>query len=410
MKILKSKLNGKIKLCPSKSYAHRYLIASMLSKGKSIISNVDMSDDIKATLSCIKSYDRKYEIDGDRVIFYEDDKIFKNKRIDEGSVIFNAIESGSTLRFFLPLAVHKYKDVLFTGSKKLMERGVGVYEKILTKVYFDKRENEIALYGDIEPDEYIIPGNISSQYATGLLFLLPLLKKNSVIKIVGNLESKNYALITLDVLHQFGIDIDIGNQTIFDKNVNLVSFNIGGNSEYKATDKVVEGDYSNAAFIDAFNYFGSSISIDGLNKNSMQGDKIYKEYFEKLDKNYCTLDISDCIDLGPILMAFATLKNGAHLMGTRRLKIKESNRANVMAEELNKFGADIEIDDNDIYINKTELHSPNEILSSHNDHRIVMALTLFSTMFDIEISGENAVNKSYPSFFEDLNGVGLNIL
>ena len=280
----------------------------------------------------------------------------------------------------------------------------------MTKVYFDKRDEEIALYGDIEPDEYIIPGNISSQYATGLLFLLPLLKKNSVIKIVGNLESKNYALITLDVLHQFGIDIDIGNQTIFDKNVNLVSFNILGNSEYKATDKVVEGDYSNAAFIDAFNYFGSSISIDGLNRNSAQGDKIYKEYFEKLDKNYCTLDISDCIDLGPILMAFATLKNGAHLTGTRRLKIKESNRANVMAEELKKFGADIEIDDNDIYINKTELHSPTEILSSHNDHRIVMALTLFSTMFDIEISGENAVNKSYPSFFKDLNGVGLNIL
>ena len=410
MKILKSKLNGKIKLCPSKSYAHRYLIASMLSKGKSIISNVDMSDDVKATLSCIKSYGRNYEIDGDKVIFYEDDKILKNKRINEYPILFDAFESGSTLRFFLPLAIQKFKDVTFRGSSKLIERGVGVYEKILNKVYFQKNKVEIDAYGEIIPGEYIIPGNISSQYVTGLLFTLPLLKKNSVIKIVGNLESKNYALIALDVLSQYGIDIDIGNQTIFDKNVNLVNFNISGNCEYKASEKIVEGDYSNASFVDAFNYFGSSIEIDGLNKNSVQGDKIYKEYFEKLDKSFCTLDISDCIDLGPILMAFATLKNGAHLTGTRRLKIKESNRAYVMAEELKKFGADVEVDDNDIYINKTEIHSPIEILSSHNDHRIVMALTLFSTMFDIEISGENAVNKSYPSFFKDLNGIGLNIL
>lgn len=406
MKIFKSKLNGKIKLCPSKSYTHRQLIASMLSKNETIVSNVDMSDDIKATLSCIKSYVRDFTIENDKVIFKKTDGI-KNKLKEKNNICFNANESGSTLRFFFPLALQKFQNATFFGSSKLIERGINIYEQILPNINVVKEEKKIIAIGSINPGNFNIQGNISSQYITGLLYTLPLLQNDSEINIVGDLESKNYILMTLDVLNKSNIQIDIGNQNIYDKNAVLTNFKIKKMQEYDTKDAIIEADYSNAAFIDAFNYFDNNIVLDGLKEDSIQGDKIYKEYFEILNKKYETIDISNCIDLGPVLMAFATLKNGVHITGSRRLKLKESDRANAMACELKKFGAKVCVEENDIYIEKTNLHSQNEMLLSHNDHRIVMSLSLFSNLFDIEIEGEKAINKSYPSFFSDLMKIGL---
>ena len=211
--------------------------------------------------------------------------------------------------------------------------------------------------------------------------------------------------MTLDVLKNYGINIETNIYKQLDEN-HKIYFKINGNQKYFANDFSIEGDYSNAAFIDAFNYFDNEITLNGLNPSSLQSDKIYKKHFEALNKGSAIIDISNCIDLGPILITFASLKHGAKFINTERLKIKESDRGNVIANELKKCGADIEVYDNEIIINKKELHKPNATLYSHNDHRIAMSLSLLSTLFDIEIEGSECVSKSYPGYFDDLKKLG----
>ena len=403
--IKKSKLKGNLTTRPSKSFAHRYLIASALSENESIISNVDFSNDIIATLNCIHAYGKKHFREFDKHIVRFDPKTIKNI-----SPTFDCNESGTTLRIFMPIALQKYEKASFIGSDRLIERGVDIYEKIFKYVRFYKNKFNIETNGIINAGKYELPGNISSQYISGLLYALPLLESDSEIKLTTNLESKNYVLMTLEVLNNYGIKIE-SNVDLFKDclNTSNLIFKIKGNQKYVSKDFSIEGDYSNAAFIDAFNYFGNEISLNGLNPLSLQSDKIYKEHFETLNKNNATIDISNCIDLGPILITFATLKNGARFINTGRLKIKESDRGNVIAEELRKCGADIDVLDNEIIVNKKELQKPITTLYSHNDHRIAMSLSLLSTMFDIEIEDSECVKKSYPGYFEDLKHLGASI-
>ena len=178
---------------------------------------------------------------------------------------------------------------------------------------------------------------------------------------------------------------------------------------YKSSDYSIEGDYSNAAFIDAFNYLGSNIEISGLNDNSIQADKIYREHFKKLNEGFANIDISNCIDLGPVLITMAFLKHGAKFTGTKRLKIKESNRGEAISSELKKCGAKIDILDNEIIVNKSNLSKPSSSFDSHNDHRIAMSLSLLSSEFDIVIENSECVKKSYPEYFEDMRMLGANI-
>ena len=306
---------------------------------------------------------------------------------------------------FIPIALQKYENTSFIGSDRLIERGIDVYENIFKYVRFDKSKYEIKTKGLINSGKYELPGNISSQYISGLLYSLPLLNGDSEILINTNLESKNYILMTLDVLNNYKICIE---SNIYN-NQNNVYFKIKGNQKFIANNYSIEGDYSNAAFIDAFNYFDNNIELKGLNVNSLQSDKFYKDCFEKLSNDFCEIDISNCIDLGPILITFAALKNGARFINTKRLKIKESDRGNVIAMELRKCGANIEVLDNEIIVNKKELHSPDATLNSHNDHRIAMSLSLLSTIFDIDIEEFECVSKSYPGYFDDLKSLGSNI-
>ena len=403
VKIKKSKLKGSLTTRPSKSFAHRYLIASALSDSESTISNVDFSNDIIATLNCIHAYGKKHFREFDKHIVR-----FTNESTKNFNPTFDCNESGTTLRIFMPIAMQKYEKTNFIGSDRLIERGVDIYEQIFKYVRFYKNKFNIETNGLIDAGKYELPGNISSQYISGLLYALPLLNGDSEIKVTTALESKNYVLMTLEVLKNYGIKIE-SNIDLYkndnESNQNL-TFKISGNQKYVAKDYSIEGDYSNAAFIDAFNYFDSEITLNGLNPHSLQSDKVYKEHFESLNNANATIDISNCIDLGPILITFATLKNGAHFINTERLKIKESDRGNVIAEELRKCGADIEVLDNEIIVNKKELHMPTTTLYSHNDHRIAMSLSLLSTMFDIEIEDSECVNKSYPGYFDDLKSLG----
>ncbi|MBQ8206221.1 MAG: 3-phosphoshikimate 1-carboxyvinyltransferase [Bacilli bacterium] len=390
----KGVLNGVISAPPSKSYSHRYIIASLLSNDKCEVSSLFYSDDIEATLSCVEAFGGKYEKLNDKVIIHGNNNIINNP-------VFNCNESGSTLRFLIPIALSKYDNVTFVGTERLISRGIDIYEKIFISqnIKTFKTNTTINIQGKLKAGIFDVDGSVSSQYITGLLFALPLLDGDSVINIIPPINSKEYIEMTLDVLNKFNIKYERNNNSI----------KIFGNQKYIGIDSVIEGDYSNSAFLDAFNYMSCNVKINNLNPFSLQGDKIYTNYFKKLDKEYCELDISNCIDLGPVLFAFAALKHGGKFIGTSRLRIKESNRDLAMKNELAKVGVEVVVNDNDVIVKKSLLLKPTIPFDSHNDHRIVMALSLFLTQFDIQINNANAINKSYPHYFKDLEKLGVDV-
>lgn len=388
--ILKSYLSGTILPPPSKSYSHRYIIASMLANNLSNISNIVFSEDVLATLNALPFFNKNYEMNGKSILIYPQ----KNDLFP----IIDANESGSTLRFLIPIFLTKYDEVIFKGSERLLSRGVKIYEELFKKlnISFNYQEKSLRIKGKLKAGNFIIDGSISSQYISGLLFALPLLKEDSTIQINPPFYSKNYVDMTLNVLKQFHINI------LQNENMYIIK----GQQKYIACNCEIEGDYSNAAFLDAFNYFNHSIHLLSLNPFSLQGDKIYQSYFNILNQENATIDLANCIDLGPILIAFAALKNGATFIHTNKLKIKECDRGEAMKEELAKIGSNIEILEDQIIVYKSSLHAPNKPFLSHNDHRIVMALTLISSLYDIQILNASAINKSYPNFFKDIQLLG----
>lgn len=393
--ISKSIAKGKIKAQPSKSYSHRLLIASALSNEDSIVNNVVLSHDVYSTLECLSALGYKIDINDDSVHINKGDSQLPDE------IRLRCGESGSTLRFFIPIACTTGKKLIFEGEERLIARGIGPYEEIFKQqgIKYEIKEREIIIEGKLKSGTFNSVGNISSQFITGLLFALPLLEGNSEIVLTTELESKNYVDITLDVLKQAGINI-----ITFDN-----KYIIEGKGKYLGGTYIVEGDYSNAAFIDSFNYLNGSVEIEGLNENSKQGDKVYKKLFEQLNEKYQTIDVSNCIDLGPILFVFAGIKHGAHFTNIARLRIKESDRVGALKEELIKCGIEVIEKENDVYIYNQNLHAPTEEFYGHNDHRIVMALSVLSTVLGGTIDGTEAVRKSYPYFFYDLEELGIEV-
>ena len=382
------KLQGKINAPPSKSMAHRYLIGAALSKEKCIISGIDYSEDILATIDCLKALGAEITTENDTVTVKPENFM---KKTDS---ILHCRESGSTLRFFIPLALCTGKKITLHGSRRLFERPLDIYENLCNEngFEFSKTEDSVTVCGNLESGEYTINGNISSQFITGLIFALVYLGKESAIHINPPFESRSYINLTISALKAFGADVE------FKDELNVII----KKSELHSFSGSVEGDYSNAAFLDAFNYIGSCVEIGNLIPDSLQGDKVYKEYFDAISQGTPTLDISDCPDLGPVLIALASLKNGAILTGTDRLKAKESDRGQAMHEELGKLGGGLIFGDNTITVPKQNLHKTDVILNGHNDHRIVMALSIILSVCGGTIDGTEAVRKSYPSFFEDI--------
>ena len=392
-----SKSRGIMEAPPSKSMAHRLLICAGLSEGKSVIEGVSSSEDMKATLDCLAAIGAKYEIEGEKVTVTGADI----RNIPENAVL-RCRESGSTLRFFIPICLLDGQTFTFTGSEKLLSRPLSVYKEIFEKqkIYFEATAEKIALGGKLKSGVFEIPGNISSQFITGLLFVLPLLEEESKIKLIPPVESRSYINLTIEALSVFGIKVEWKDEnTLF----------IRGGQSYKAAEAKVEGDYSNTAFFEALNVLGSEIKITGLEPESLQGDKIYEKYFPLLEKGEKNIDISDCPDLGPILFAVAAAKNGGTFTGTKRLKIKESDRAFAMAEELSKFGTKVTVNEDSVIIDASEFHAPSETLSGHNDHRIVMSCAVLSTLTGGKIEGAEASRKSLPDFFERLKKLGFEV-
>ena len=394
----KSTACGQILAPPSKSMAHRLLICASLSKGKSIIKNIAYSQDVLATIDCLTEMGAKITC-SDGFVEVEGIDITEANT----SVTLNCRESGSTLRFMIPLLLLSKEISNLTGSKYLFTRPLDVYKDICDKqnLCFKLDGNLLTVSGVLNGGEFSVQGNISSQFISGLLFALPLANTDSTINIIPPIESRPYIDMTIAALKTFGVVVEFKDEnTIF----------IKGNQTYKSTDIFVEGDYSNAAFLDALGLIGDNVEVLGLNENSIQGDKVYKKYFKLLKEGRPTLDVSACPDLAPILVTLAAIFNGAEFTGTKRLEIKESNRGVVIAQELKKFGADIKVFDNNIVVNKCELHAPTTLLYGHNDHRIVMSLSVISSIFGGEILGYDAVNKSYPDFFNVINNLGIKTL
>ena len=397
-RIEKSKAEGIVLSPSSKSGAHRALIAAAMCIGqRSVIKRITPCEDVLATIDCLKAFGAKIEYDGDTAVVYGID--FKKAA---PSKALNCRESGSTLRFFIPLAMLSGSEVVFIGSERLMERPQGIYEQIAKEcgLTFKKDKNSITVKGPLAAGEYFIDGSVSSQFITGLLFALSALNGDSKIILNRVIESRPYVDMTVSTMRDFGVKVY--NDTDW-------SFLIFGGQEYKAKEMIVEGDWSGAAFLEAFNHIGGNVKVDGLKENSCQGDRVCRELFDRLDLGTPEINIENCPDLAPILFTVAAYKNGGKFIGTRRLKIKESDRAEVMRLELEKFGAELVIEENSVTVYKKELHSPKELLCGHNDHRIVMSLAVLCTALGGEIEGCEAVSKSYPDFFEDIKSLGIKV-
>ena len=392
--IKKGTASGVVSIPSSKSVAHRLLINAALTDGETIINGLSLNEDIGATIDCLKTLGAKIDYSHGRCTVHG-----TNGR--GGSLRrLHCRESGSTLRFMIPLCLDSVKTELY-GSPRLIERPHSVYGEICEKngLLWQSDGEKITVCGGLKSGEYEVPGNISSQFITGLMLALPTLEGDSVIRLTTEPESLSYINMTVASLAAFGIVIEKRSER---------EWFIKGSQKRRSPGIInVEADESGAAFFGALNYIGGDVKLDNLNNNSCQGDRVWRLFFPMLESGRPEISIKDCPDLGPILMSLAACLNGVTLRDTARLKIKESDRGGAMAEELEKLGVKVAVEENTITVDPSGIHAPNEALDGHNDHRIVMSLAVLLTQFGGKINGAQAVSKSMPQFFTMLNSLGI---
>ncbi len=412
-------LNGKVDIPPSKSFAHRAIIAGFLSGKSCCISNLCLSQDIKATLGCVKMLGAKFNFDKKSALVTFKDSFKSIKKIPK----LDCGESGSTLRFFIPIVLALHPKAKFTGHGRLMERPLTPYFDIFEEkgISYSLKNNVLSVEGRLKPGTFKIDGSISSQFITGLLFALPLLDGDSRIEIQGNLSSRSYVDITISVLKSFGIEIE---------NENYSAFNIKGNQKYKPQDYTVEGDFSQGAFFLTAGALGCNVTCHGLDENSLQGDKKIIEIIEgtgsKVEKcgntslraihtgimRGITVDADEIPDLVPILAVLMCFCKGtSRIENAGRLRLKESDRLAAICSELKKMGADITEGEDFLEIQGKQVLYGGK-LSSWNDHRIAMALAIATCRAEGEVvidGAKHAVKKSYPNFFDDYKALGGNV-
>lgn len=413
-------LRGSVNIPPSKSMSHRAIFCAALSDGISNIKNVLMSQDIKATCMAVESLGCKIKykkIQGYKNTYNLRIQGRSNMRLINESI--DCEESGSTLRFIIPLLAILDKKVTVTGKGRLVSRPLDAYYSIFdkNKIYYTNKYGELPLTinGRLKPGEYEIRGDVSSQYITGLMFALPQIKGDSKLIITTDLESKPYVDMTIGMLKRFGIDII---------NDDYKTFCIKGNQKFSASDYTVEGDYSQAAFWLTAGILGGDIYCNDLKMDSLQGDKVIVDIIEKMGGKIekillgykttmsstqgITIDASQCPDLVPILSVMAALSNGrTEIVNAKRLRIKESDRLEAITEVLSILGADIVQYTDGLIIKGREKLIGGEV-DSYNDHRIAMAAAIASIKCEekVIICNSGSVKKSYPIFWEDFAGLG----
>ncbi|MCR5350484.1 MAG: 3-phosphoshikimate 1-carboxyvinyltransferase [Acholeplasmatales bacterium] len=411
--ITPKKLEGDCVIPPSKSLSHRAIIAASLALGKSKITNVMYSKDILATIGAMRAcgakiveYDNYLEIEG----------IGKVERIND---VIDCNESGSTIRFMVPIALTCDKEIKFIGKNNLVKRPLDPFFEIFDEqnIKYEREENYLPLVvkNGLKPGTFKIRGDISSQFITGLLYALPLLDSDSNIIITTEMESKGYIDLTLDTLKLFGIEIE---------NLDYKEFKIKGNQKYKPFDYDIEGDYSQSAFFLLADCLGANINLKSMNKLSHQGDKKiiedikdlgYEVIFDddnlkskELNSKGCVIDFSQSPDLGPALAVLCALTKGkSEFINAGRLRIKECDRITCMKEEINKLGGNVVENENGMTIEGVDRFKGTTV-DSHNDHRVVMALAMATLKMDgkLKILNAEAVSKSFPNFFEVFENLG----
>lgn len=423
IKIEPSILGGEVRIPPSKSMAHRYIIGAALCKGESIVSNLQKSKDIIATIEVMSNLGVDFETLSD------DGGILSLKITGNGGdfslrdKVFNCNESGSTLRFLIPLLTLISDEVKVIGKGKLVERPLDVYYDILDArgiEYINDNGNlPLSLLegrNKLTSGVFKVRGDISSQFITGLMYALPLLEGDSVIEMTTTLESKPYIDLTLKALADYGVRIE---------NEDYRRFRISGNQKFLNGKYKVEGDFSQVAFFGVAGVIGKEpIIVSGLDKTSLQGDKVIIDIIrdmggkiEDIDGGYKfypsktvgrVIDIKECPDLVPALTLLGALSDGeTRIINGERLKIKESNRLESTSLELIKLGGKIDILDDSLRITGVSGLKGGTV-DSWNDHRVTMTLGMASLRAngDIRLTGADSVKKSYPGFWEDFKKLG----
>ena len=376
------KLSGTVTPPPSKSQAHRLLICAALAGEGSVIHNLADSQDIRATRRCLA------ELTTDRRTLPE---------LDCG-------ESGSTLRFLIPIALALRGGGVFTGQGRLMERPQKPYFDLFDEkgIRYERKDNVLTVEGRLTPGEYRLPGNVSSQFFTGLLLALPLLDGPSAIIPTTPLESEGYIGMTLDAMHEFGIDIATTRSL-------PPHYLISGGQKYQSAEAAVEGDWSQAAFWYAANCLGCTADVQGVSQYSTQGDRVIESCCLELSQPGDTeIDMSGCPDLAPPVAAAAAVRRGTtRLVNAGRLRIKESDRLAAITAALNALGARVtEYPDSLTIYGRDSLAGGT--VDCCNDHRIAMMAAIAATRCreQVTLLGAECVAKSYPDFWEHYRMLG----
>ena len=393
-------LEGAVVPPPSKSQAHRLIIAAALSDGFCRLSNVELSEDIQATLRCMRTLDADASADG--TIIRGADLVDGHE--EPAPQVMDCGESGSTLRFLIPVALALKGGGKFTGHGRLMERPQQPYFDLFREkgILCAQKDGVLTVEGRLTPGVYTLPGDVSSQFITGLLYALPLLEGDSEIRLTTDLESRGYVDMTLDALAQFGVRAEYDGER---------TFRVPGQQYYQHQDLAIEADWSNAAFWYAARFAGCPAEVRGLNPHSVQGDRAIEGFYQRMQgTGRLELDVSQCPDLVPPLAAMAALRGGevTAIVNAGRLRIKESDRLATVTEVLNALGAQVEEHEDYLVIHGQERLAGGVTVSGHNDHRIAMMAAIAAVRCEgpVTITGAECVKKSYPRFWEDYAALG----
>lgn len=403
--------NGTVNVPPSKSDVHRAIICAAMANGVSRISPVALSNDIKATIGCIKALGADAVLENN-VLTVDGTNMYKNK-----TALLDCGESGSTLRFFIPIAAVGNINATFVGKGKLPQRPIGIFTEALPKAgTVCKTEGGLPLEikGQLKSGIFEIPGNVSSQFITGLLLALPILEGDSEIVLTSPLESVGYIAMTIRTMKQFGVNIQATEK----------GWHIKGGQSYKTCDYTTDGDWSQAAFFMVLGAVSGKVTVKGVAKDSTQGDKKCAEILarfgakvtqldnevtvEKGKLKAITIDASQIPDLVPVLSVCAAFARGTtKIINAERLRIKECDRLKATAELLNNLGGKVkELSDGLEITGVSSLKGGN--VNGYNDHRIVMSAAVCAARSDGDITATFAmsINKSYPDFYIDYNSIG----
>lgn len=412
-KIIPADIQGTVQVPPSKSMAHRLLICAGLARGTSRITNIQHSKDMEATIGCLKALGAGIEGTYPDFVITGCDPVKRDV-----PCVLDCQESGSTIRFMVPLAALSDMPAVFHGEGRLLSRPMDVYADIFEEqnLRFEQSSGQILVQGPLQGGVFSVPGNVSSQFISGLLLAGPLFGQGAEIAVLPPYESSGYVDMTVAAMRKFGVEV---------KQPTKYGYVVRP-GQYASCDGAVEGDYSQAAFLGVLAAIKGDITLRGLERSSLQSDRVIFDILKRCgatvtwEKDGVRVvhgalrpfrqDLGNCPDLGPVLCVLASYIPGTSVIeNAGRLRLKESDRIEAMEAELKKWGVDISSTEDTVTITGRGRYCEDHIVDvdGHNDHRIVMAMAVFGLCADSEsvIHGSQAVSKSWPDFFEDLREV-----